>query len=212
MNIMMATGIFAAVAIAYSVFWKKRSKNMQISEDMLRIGVISSTHGIRGEVKVFPTTEDAKRFGKLKKVYLNYESKGMRGGLSKECVELEVSGVKYFKQFVIVKFRGIDDINDVEKYKGMELYVSREDAIPLDEGEYYIADLIGLKVVEEEGEEIGQIEDVLQTGANDVYVVKGNGKYANKEILLPAIKQCILGVDIENNMVKIHLMEGLLDL
>lgn len=185
---------------------------MEISNDMLRVGVISSTHGIKGEVKVFPTTEDAKRFGRLKKVFLNYETKGMRGGIKKDCIELEINGVKYFKQFVILKFKGIDDINDIEKYKGMELYINREDAIPLEEGEYYIADLIGLTVITDEAAEIGQITDVLQTGANDVYIVKGNEAFNNKEILLPAIKQCILSVDTEKKMMKVHLLEGLLDL
>lgn len=185
---------------------------MEISNDMLRVGVISSTHGIKGEVKVFPTTDDVKRFDCLKKIFLNYESKGMRGGIKRECIELEISSVKYFKQFVILKFKGIDNINDVEQYKGMELYVKREDAIPLEEGEYYIADLIGLTVINDEDAEIGQITDVLQTGANDVYIVKGNEAFNNKEILLPAIRQCVLFVDIEKRMMKVHLMEGLLDL
>lgn len=185
---------------------------MEISNDMLRVGVISSTHGIKGEVKVFPTTDDVKRFDSLKKVFLNYELKSMRGSAKKECIELEINSVKYFKQFVILKFKGIDDINDVEKYKGMELYVSREDAIPLEEGEYYIADLIGITVVNDEDTEIGRITDVLQTGANDVYIVKGNVAFDNREILIPAIKQCILSVDTEKKMMKVHLLEGLLDL
>lgn len=185
---------------------------MEISNDMLRVGVISSTHGIKGEVKVFPTTEDSKRFSNLKKVYMDYSVKGIRGVIKKECIELEISGVKYFKQFVILKFKDIDNINDVEKYKGMDLYVTREDAIPLEEGEYYIADLIGLSVIDEDDRTIGEVKDVLQTGANDVYIVKGNEDYGNKEIMLPAIRECVLDIDLEEGKMRIHLMEGLLDL
>lgn len=185
---------------------------MEISNDMLRVGVISSTHGIRGEVKVFPTTDDVNRFRKLKRVYLDYKTKGMRGNAAKECVELEITGVKFFRQFVILKFKGIDDINDIEKYKGMDLYVAREDAIPLEENEYYVSDLIGLLVVNESESEIGTLSDVLQTGANDVYVVKGNAEFGNKEILIPAIRQCILNVDLKEKKMKVHLLEGLLDL
>ncbi len=185
---------------------------MKISDDMLRVGVIASTHGIKGEVKVFPTTEDVRRFDKLKKVYLNYESKGLRGNQIKECIELEVTGVKYFKQFVILKFKGIDDINEIEKYKGMELYVTRDNAIPLKEGEYYIADLIGVQVLTDDDRVMGNIRDVLQTGANDVYIIKSNEEFGNRDIMIPAIKQCILNIDIEKKIMKVHLLEGLLDL
>lgn len=185
---------------------------MEISNDMLRVGIISSTHGIRGEVKVFPTTEDVRRFDDLKKVYLDFETKGMRGGIKKECIELEINGVKYFKQFAILKFKDINDINEAEKYKGMDLYVLREDAIPLDEGEYYVSDLIGMTVSDENEKELGILSDVIQTGANDVYVVKGNLEFGGREIMIPAIKQCILSVDTENKMMKVHLLEGLLDL
>lgn len=181
-------------------------------DNMLRVGVISSTHGIKGEVKVFPTTDDPRRFDKLKKVYMDYSKKGIKGKLNSECIELEVAGVRYFKQFVIVKFKGIDDINDVEEYKGMDLYVTREDAVPLEENENYICDLIGLKVVSDKGEVIGEVSDILQTGANDVYLVKSNEAFGNKELLFPAIKQCILDVDLEKKEVLVHIMEGLLDL
>ena len=181
-------------------------------DDMLRVGVISSTHGIKGEVKIFPTTDDTKRFSKLKKVYMDYCKKGIKGNRDSQCIELEVSSVKYFKQYAIVKFKGIDNINDIEQYKGIDLYVTREDAIPLEKDEYFITDLIGLKVVSDEGDEIGVLEDVLQTGANDVYVVKANEKYRNKELLMPAIKDCVKNVDINNNTLTVHIMEGLLEL
>ena len=166
-------------------------------EDMLQVGVITQTHGIRGEVKVFPTTDDAARFKKLKKVTLDN---------GKERRELEIASVKFFKNLVILKFKGIDNINDVEKYKKAPLYVTREDAVPLGENEYFIADLIGLKVISDEGEVLGILDDVLQTGANDVYVVKcDNGE----EILVPAIKDCVKNVDIEGNEITLHLLPGL---
>ncbi len=165
-----------------------------------RVGVISSTHGIRGEVKVFPTTDDVSRFLVLKQVIL--EAK-------RETRELEIEHVKFFKQFVLLKFKGIDDINDVEKYKGAELWVTRENAVPLQEGEYFIADLIGLPVVTDEGGTLGVLKDVLQTGANDVYEVTME---TGKELLLPVIDECVLNVNLEKGEILVHVMDGLLDL
>ena len=107
-------------------------------EDFFQVGVITSTHGIKGEVKVFPTTDDAKRFKRLKEVILD---------TGKERLELEIEGVKFFKQFVILKFKGIDNINDVEKYRKASLLVTRKNAVKLDKDEYFVADLIGLKVL-----------------------------------------------------------------
>ena len=166
-------------------------------EQLLQVGVISSTHGIRGEVKVFPTTDDVKRFKKLKKVILD---------TGREHLPLEVESVKFFKQFAIVKFKGIDNINDIEKYKGKSLLVDRENAVKLRKDEYFIADMIGLQVYTEDGEAFGVLKDVLETGANDVYIIDSS-KYG--EVLIPAIKQCILDVDIEGQKMTIHLMEGL---
>lgn len=168
--------------------------------DLLQVGVITSTHGIKGEVKVFPTTDDPARYSYLKEVILD---------TGKEKIDLKVSGVKYFKQYVIVKFKGIDDINDIEKYKGSTLWVTRENAVPLEENEYFIADLIGLKVITDKGEEFGELTDVMQTGANDVYVVETYKD--NKEVLLPVIDECVLDVDLEKGIVTVHIMEGLLD-
>ena len=166
-------------------------------EQLLQVGVISSTHGVRGEVKVFPTTDDVKRFKKLKKVILD---------TGKEHLPLEIEGVKFFKQFVILKFRGIDNINDIEKYKGKSLLVDREHAVKLKKDEYFIADMIGMDVFTEEGELFGALKDVMETGANDVYIIEMTD---GKEVLVPAIKQCILDVDIENRKMVIHLLEGL---
>ena len=166
-------------------------------ENMLQVGVISSTHGIRGEVKVFPTTDDAGRFKKLKEVIVD---------TGKEALIFEIEGVKFFKQFVILKFKGIDNINDVEKYKGMSLFVTRKNAVKLKKDEYFIADLIGLNVEEEDGRILGIVKDVLLTGANDVYIVE---REDGSELLLPAIKGCIRLIDIENHKMVVYLMPGL---
>lgn len=168
-------------------------------EELFRVGVISNTHGIRGEVKVYPTTDNVRRFDDLKEVILD---------TGKEQLNLHVTSVKYFKNMVILKFKEFDNINDIIPYKGMDLLVTRENAIPLEEGEYYIADIIGSKVITDEDKILGTLTDVLQTGANDVYVVKT--KYG-KEVLLPSIEECILDRDIENKIVKVHIMKGLLD-
>ena len=166
-------------------------------EDLLQVGVITSTHGIRGEVKVFPTTDDPNRFRKLKQVILD---------TGKEQLDMEIASVKFFKNQVIVIFKGIDDINDVEKYRKAGLYVTRENAVPLGENEYFIADLIGLRVISDEEEELGVIDDVLQTGANDVYIVK---KEQTPDLLIPAIKDCIKNVNIEEGTMVVHLLPGL---
>ena len=167
-------------------------------EQFLQVGAITSTHGIRGEVKVFPTTDDPARFKKLKKVILD---------TGKRQIDMEIQSVRFFKQFVIVKFKGIDNINDVEQYKGSSLFVSRENAVSLEENEYYIADLIGMEVVLEDNTHFGTLKDVMETGANDVYVVELPD---HQEVLLPAIKECILDVDLEENVMTVHLMKGLL--
>lgn len=169
-------------------------------EQLLKVGAIASTHGIKGEVKVFPMTDDVRRFKKCKELLLD---------TGKEKRVMEVEGVKFFKQFVILKFKGYDSINDIEPYKGKELYVTRENAVPLKKDEYFIADLIGLHVKDEAGNEIGILHDVIETGANDVYSVT---TAEGKELLLPAIKECILGVDIEQQQMCVHIMPGLLDL
>ena len=165
-------------------------------ENLLQVGVITTTHGIRGEVKVFPTTDDPRRFEELPSILLD---------TGKELCELEIQRVKYFKQFVILKFRDVDDINEIEPYKGKSLYVTRDMAVPLEENEYYIADLIGMDVFLEDGSLFGRIKDVLETGANDVYIVQTQ----EKEVLIHAIKDCILQVDVESNKMVIHLMKGL---
>lgn len=169
-------------------------------ESLLQVGVITTTHGVRGEVKVFPTTDDAARFKKLKNVILD---------TGKEKIDLEIENVRFFKNLVILKFKGIDDINDVEKYRKKSLFVTRENAVKLKKDEYFIADLIGLNVQTDEGEELGNISDVLQTGANDVYVISRDGC---DDILLPAIKECVKEVHIEDGTILVHLLPGLREL
>ncbi len=169
--------------------------------DRFQIGVIASTHGLSGEVNVFPTTEDPSRFKKLKKVTLHTQ----RG----EELELDVVSARFFKKFVIVKFKQFNNINDVEKFRGCELTIDRKDAIKLSPGEYYCADLIGLSIVDEEENELGTLNEIIQTGANDVYEMKR--KDSEDMVYIPAIKDCIKNIDIENRRIVIHVMDGLLD-
>lgn len=169
-------------------------------DDLLRVGVVTSPHGVRGEVKVYPTTDDLERFRELKHVIIDF---------GKEKKELEVVGVKFLKGMAVLKFRGYDNREDVETWRQKSLFVTRANAVPCEEGEYYIADLIGLDVWTDEGKQLGVLVDVIQTGANDVYVVRMENK---KEVLIPAIKACILNVDLQNNKMDVHLLEGLLEL
>ena len=168
--------------------------------DRLKVGVVTSVHGIKGEVKVFPTTDDSRRFKKLKQVYLD---------TGKELLSLESEGVKFFKQMVILKFKGYENPDDVMKFRQKELWIDRKDAVRLSKDEYFIADLIDMEVCDEEGKLIGTLKDVISTGANDVYAVETP---EGKEVLFPAIKQCVLDVDTEARKMTVHVMEGLLDL
>lgn len=168
-------------------------------EELLRVGIISNTHGIRGEVKVFPTTDDLNRFRQLKEVLLD---------TGKELLPLEVTGVKFFKNQAILKFKGMDSINEIEKYKGKDLLVTRENAVPLEEGEYFICDLIGCLVFSEDGTELGELTEVLKTAANDVYVVSTPEK---KEILIPLTEECVQGIDTKTKRITVHLLPGMLD-
>ncbi len=168
-------------------------------EELLKVGAITSTRGIKGEVKVFPMTDDAGRFRDCRELIVD------TGGEKKI---LEVETVKFFRQFVILKFKGYDSINDIERFKGKDLYVTRENAVPLEKDEYFIADLIGLSVWDEKQEKIGVLQDVIETGANDVYSVLTQ---EGKEILLPAIRDCILDVDLDSGRMHVHILPGLLD-
>lgn len=171
-------------------------------EDLYQVGSITQTHGIRGEVKVFPLTDDISRFKNMKNLLLD----GGKDGY----ISLEVENARPQKNLVILKFKGIDNINDIEKYKGQGLYVTKENRVELKDDEYFIADLIGCEVYvdTDTDKKFGTISDVMETGANDVYeITLENGK----TVLVPAIKECILNVDIEGGRVDIHLLEGLMD-
>ncbi|MBP5221790.1 MAG: 16S rRNA processing protein RimM [Lachnospiraceae bacterium] len=166
-------------------------------EQRFQVGVITSPHGVQGEVKVFPTTDDPRRFKRLKEVIL------ISG---KEEKNIEIEHVKFIKQMVILKLKGFDDKDSVERLRQCTLWVPREKAVKLQKDEYYIADLIGLKVLNENDEEIGVLTEVIATGANDVYEIK---KKDGSELLLPAIKECILDVQVEEGIIKVHILDGL---
>ena len=172
---------------------------MSKTDDMFRIGVITSTHGLKGEVKVFPTTDDVQRFKQLKSCIIKTK---------RENIEVEKNSCKFFKNMVILSFKGYDSIEKIEGFKGCELYVSREQAVPLEEDEFYIADVIDMEVVTEDGKHLGMLDDVLQTGANDVFVVKMDDK---KEVLIPVIKDCIMDIDYDNKIVTVRVMKGMID-
>ena len=167
-------------------------------DDCLQVGGIVTSHGVHGEAKVFPTTDDVTRFKKLKTVLLE----------SKEGIkELHITNVKFFKQFVILKFEEFSTPEEIMRIKGAPLWVKRADAVKLKKDEYFIADLIGLNVISDLEEEIGVIEDVLVTGANDVYEVRMPD---GKEVLIPAIKDCILDVNISEGFMRVHILDGLM--
>ena len=171
-------------------------------EDLYQVGSITQTHGIRGEVKVFPLTDDISRFKNMKNLLLDAGKEGY--------ISLEVENARPQKNLVILKFKGIDNINDIEKYKGHGLYVTKDNRVELKEDEYFIADLIGCDVYldSDKDNRFGTISDVMETGANDVYEITLE---SGKTVLVPAIKDCILDVDIEGRRMEIHLMEGLMD-
>lgn len=167
-------------------------------EEMLRVGVVTTTHGIRGEVKVFPTTEDAGRFKRLKRVYLD---------MGKELLPVTVEGVKFFKQMVIVKFAEVDSVEQAALYRNKDILIERDDALPLAENEFYICDLVGLSVVTDTGENLGVLTEVIKTGANDVFEVTLPDK---KTVLIPYIEDCVKDISLEEGRILVHILPGLL--
>ena len=168
-------------------------------EDLFQIGVITKTHGVHGEVKVFPMTDDVKRFKKLKKTLLE----GKDGN-----IELMCESAKFFKQYVILKFKGYDTVESIKKYCGKGIFVTREDAVKPGKDEYFIADLIGMEVVSDDDIPKGILKDVIATGANDVYDISLDD---GRQLLLPAIKECVLDVDMNARVMKIHVLPGLIE-
>lgn len=163
----------------------------------LEVGQIVNTFGIKGFVKVKPWVNDIERFDELKKVYVK---------IKKETQKLEIEEVKYHKEMVLIKFKGIETIEQAEKLKNCYLEIDREDAIPLEEGTYFIADLLDSDVYTEQDEFLGKLEDIYNTGAKDIYVVKNE---LGKTILLPGIPEVIRKVDIEKSKIIVHLLKGL---
>lgn len=166
-------------------------------QEFLEIGQIVNTFGIKGFVKVVPFTDDVKRFDNLKTVYVNTK---------KEIKEYEIEEVKYHKNMVLIKFKGIDKIEDANLLRESYLKVDRKDSIPLEEDAYFIVDLIGLEVYTEEGTLLGKLEDIFNTGSNDIYVVKDE---LGKQVLLPAIADVIKEINLENKKIVVHLLNGL---
>lgn len=164
----------------------------------LEIGQIVNTFGIKGFVKVNPFVDDISRYDDLKKVYIKR---------NKELKEMQVEEVKYHKNMVLLKLKGIDRVEDAELLRNSYLEVDRENAIELQEGEYFIADLLGLNVFTEEGETLGKLEDIFNTGSNDIYVVKTED---GKQLLLPAISEIIKEINLEESKIVVHLLEGLI--
>ena len=164
----------------------------------LEVGQIVNTFGIKGFVKVNPWVNDVTRFDKLKKVYII---------LKKEQKELEIEEVKYHKNQVLLKFKGIDIVEQAELLRNAILEIDREDAIPLEEGEYFIADILESEVYTDDGRKLGIVEDIFNTGSNDIYVVKNE---LGKSILLPRTKDVFKEIDIENKKIIVHLIEGLI--
>lgn len=169
-------------------------------EQFFSVGVITTTHGVKGEVKVYPTTDDARRFKKCKELIV------VDTGNNSKTYKVE--SVKFFKQFVILKLEGINTMDAALTLKNNKLLVTREQAVKLEKDEYFIADLIGVNVYDEDNNKLGVVEDVMQTGANDVYEIR---KEDGSSFLVPAIKECILEVDVSKAFMRIHVMEGLLD-
>ncbi len=166
-------------------------------KQLLEIGQIVNTYGIKGYLKVVPYTDDITRFEQLETIYV--ETK-------KELKECTIEQVKYSKNLVLLKLKGIDDINVANEYKNCYLKIEREKAVKLPEDTYFIVDLIGIEVYSDEKETLGKIVDVFPTGSNDVYVVKDE---LGKQILLPAIGEVIKEVDISNKKMIVHLIAGL---
>jgi len=163
----------------------------------LEVGQIVNTFGIKGFVKVKPFTDENSRFEELKTVYIVMKN---------QMKEVEIEEVGYQKDMVLLKFKGIDNLTEAEKYKGLFLKIDRKNAKKLPKDTYFIADLLGLEVYTDEGELLGRVDDIFNSGANDVYVVKDE---LGKQILLPGIKDVLKEIDLEKEKIIVHLIKGL---
>ncbi len=168
-----------------------------MKQEYFEIGQIVNTFGIKGIVKVNPFTDDISQFEKLKSILVDKKSK---------LLEMQIEEVKYSKNQILLKLKGIDTIEEAEKYRNCYLKLPREKAKKLPKDTYFIADLIGLKVYTDEGNLLGILEDIYNSGASDIYVVKDE---LGKQILLPAIKDVIKQIDLEEEKIIVHLIKGL---
>ena len=167
--------------------------------EYLEIGQIVNTQGLKGEVRIYPYTDDAKRFDELKKIYVEIDNTKIR---------LDIKSVRYYKNLVIAKFNNIDTIEDAMKYKGKYIFIDEEDKLDLPEDTYYIADLIDCIVINNDTQsQVGMVVDVFSTKANDVYVVKLK---EGREILIPAIKNIIVSIDIKSKKIIVNNLEELI--
>lgn len=166
-------------------------------QEYFEIGQIVNTFGVKGFVKVKPFTDDVEQFETLGKILVVK---------NKETVEMEIQEVKYHKDMILLKLKGIEDMTMAEKYKGCYIKIHRSNARNLEEGEYFIADIIGSDVYTDTEQYLGKVDDIYNTGSNDIYVVKDE---LGKQILIPAIKDVLLDIDVEKQKVIVHLLKGL---
>ena len=168
-----------------------------MKQEYFEIGQIVNTFGIKGFVKVNPFTDDMERFAELKSVLVVK---------NKELIEMQIEEIKYQKNVVLIKFKGIEDINMAEKYKGCYIKIKRENARKLPKDTYFIADLIGMQVYDEQGNLLGKVNDIYNNKVHDIYVIKDD---LGKQILLPSTKEVINQIDMDNDRIVVHLIEGL---
>ena len=168
-----------------------------VKQEMLEIGQIVNTFGVKGMVKIVPYTDDIKRFDELKEIYVVLKDKKTK---------YEIEEIKYHKNMVLAKLKNIDTINEAELLKQASVRIERKDAVKLEKNTYFIVDLIGAKVVTDEQVELGSLIDIFNTGSNDIYVIKDE---LGKQTLLPAISEVIKNIDIESKVITVHLIKGL---
>lgn len=163
--------------------------------DKIKVGQVVNVVGLKGELKVYHYSDYKERFEELTKVYL-------------EDIRYQITGVRYMKELVILKLAGIDDRTEAEKHKGQEIFIDKEDIRVLPEDTYYIFDLIGLTVIDEDGARLGTLSDVIQNSAQDLYEVERENK---SKFLIPAVEEFILKIDLQEKTMTVRLIEGLME-
>lgn len=177
-----------------------RNQDVLVPDGCMAVGHIVGVHGLRGEVKVELYTDFPERF-----------APGVQLMMGVELTEVEIASVRAHQKFLLMRFDGVDDRTAAEKLRGLWLFVDEDDAAELEPGVFWIHDLIGLRVVDDRGAELGDLVDVLVTGANDVYVVRPpSDQRRSQDLLLPAIPEVIKAVDLDAGLMTVSLLEGLL--